>query len=162
MLVGSSESAAVYNTPAQARTQFTLWCMMSAPLLIGSSILNMVRCIAAGAAVVQPKTFLKARCCRRCFSRHVCRASESFRFFSCAFDGLLCCLLSVGCIACSRRGTSRRTPTQRLSLWTRTPSGVACVHALRHCVLWCEHSMVVCFDCECAAFRARRCSTTAR
>lgn len=41
MLVGSSPAAAVYNTPDQSRTQFTLWSMMAAPLLIGSNILNM-------------------------------------------------------------------------------------------------------------------------
>ena len=41
MLVGSSPGAAVYNTPDQARSQFSLWSIMSAPLLIGSPILNM-------------------------------------------------------------------------------------------------------------------------
>jgi len=41
MLVGSSPQAAVHNTPAQARTQFSLWAAMAAPLLIGSNILNM-------------------------------------------------------------------------------------------------------------------------
>jgi len=41
MLVGSSTSAAVYNTPDQARTQFSMWAVMAAPLLIGSSMLNM-------------------------------------------------------------------------------------------------------------------------
>ncbi len=41
MLVGSSSAAAVYNTPDQARTQFSLWSMMAAPLLIGSNVLNM-------------------------------------------------------------------------------------------------------------------------
>jgi len=41
MLVGSSVNAAVHNTPDQARTQFSLWCVMAAPLLIGSNILNM-------------------------------------------------------------------------------------------------------------------------
>ena len=41
MLVGSSPEAAVFNTPAQSRTQFSLWCIMAAPLLIGSNMLNM-------------------------------------------------------------------------------------------------------------------------
>ena len=41
MLVGSSHLAAVYNTPDQSRTQFSLWSIMAAPLLIGSNILNM-------------------------------------------------------------------------------------------------------------------------
>lgn len=41
MLVGSTKSAASYNQPWQARTQFSLWAVMAAPLLIGSSMLNM-------------------------------------------------------------------------------------------------------------------------
>eukprot|EP00042_Codosiga_hollandica_P026970 m.130525 g.130525 ORF g.130525 m.130525 type:complete len:214 (+) comp52349_c0_seq2:672-1313(+) len=41
MLVGSSPEAAVFNTPAQSRTQFSLWSIMAAPLLIGSNMLNM-------------------------------------------------------------------------------------------------------------------------
>eukprot|EP00047_Mylnosiga_fluctuans_P005731 m.242349 g.242349 ORF g.242349 m.242349 type:complete len:400 (+) comp14019_c0_seq1:32-1231(+) len=41
MLVGSSPQAAVHNTPDQARTQFSLWAVMAAPLLIGSNILNL-------------------------------------------------------------------------------------------------------------------------
>ncbi len=41
MLVGSSETASVYLTPAQSRTQFSLWSVMAAPLLIGSNMLNM-------------------------------------------------------------------------------------------------------------------------
>jgi len=41
MLVGSSPKAAVFNTPAQSRTQFSLWAIMAAPLLIGSNMLNM-------------------------------------------------------------------------------------------------------------------------
>jgi alpha-galactosidase len=41
MLVGSSPQAAVYNTPDQARSQFSLWSVMAAPLLIGSNILNL-------------------------------------------------------------------------------------------------------------------------
>ena len=41
MLVGSSPLAAVYNTPDQSRTQFSLWAIMAAPLLIGSNMLNM-------------------------------------------------------------------------------------------------------------------------
>ncbi len=45
MLVGSSHLAAVYNTPDQSRTQFSLWAVMAAPLLIGSNILNMSVCV---------------------------------------------------------------------------------------------------------------------
>ncbi len=41
MLVGSTPGAAVYNTPDQARTQFSLWSIMAAPLLIGSNVRNM-------------------------------------------------------------------------------------------------------------------------
>ena len=41
MLVGSSAGSAVANTPDQARTQFSLWSVMAAPLLIGSNILNL-------------------------------------------------------------------------------------------------------------------------
>jgi alpha-galactosidase len=41
MLVGSSPAAAVFNTPTQSRTQFSLWAIMAAPLLIGSNMLNM-------------------------------------------------------------------------------------------------------------------------
>lgn len=41
MLVGSSPGAAVHNTEDQARTQFSLWSVMAAPLLIGSNILNL-------------------------------------------------------------------------------------------------------------------------
>lgn len=40
MLVGSSPNAAVHNTQTQARTQFSLWAVMAAPLLIGSNIPN--------------------------------------------------------------------------------------------------------------------------
>jgi hypothetical protein len=39
MLVGSSEQAKVRMTPQQSRTQFSLWSVMAAPLLIGSSML---------------------------------------------------------------------------------------------------------------------------
>ena len=38
MLVGSSASAPVRFTPAQVQTQFSLWCVMAAPLLIGSPL----------------------------------------------------------------------------------------------------------------------------
>ena len=41
MLVGSSSSAAVHNSPEQARTQFSLWAAMAAPLLIGSNMLGL-------------------------------------------------------------------------------------------------------------------------
>lgn len=43
MLVGSAVSAAVHNTPDQARTQFSLWSVMAAPLLIGSDILSLTK-----------------------------------------------------------------------------------------------------------------------
>jgi len=41
MLVGSNPQAAVFVTPDQSRTQFSLWSVMAAPLLIGSNMLNM-------------------------------------------------------------------------------------------------------------------------
>lgn len=41
MLVGSSPGSAVYNTPDQARMQFSMWAMMAAPLLLGGNVLNM-------------------------------------------------------------------------------------------------------------------------
>ena len=41
MLVGSTVGAAVHNTPDQSRTQFSLWSVMAAPLLIGSNILGL-------------------------------------------------------------------------------------------------------------------------
>ena len=40
-LIGSSTSTAVHLTPTQSRTQFTLWCLLSAQLIIGGNILNM-------------------------------------------------------------------------------------------------------------------------
>ena len=41
MLVGSSPEAACHMTPQQSRTQFSLWAVMAAPLLIGSNMLHM-------------------------------------------------------------------------------------------------------------------------
>eukprot|EP00397_Hematodinium_sp_SG-2012_P045760 GEMP01051505.1.p1 GENE.GEMP01051505.1~~GEMP01051505.1.p1 ORF type:complete len:368 (+),score=83.16 GEMP01051505.1:390-1493(+) len=41
MLVGSSEGSAMQMTPWQARTQFALWAMMHAPLLIGANIITL-------------------------------------------------------------------------------------------------------------------------
>jgi alpha-galactosidase len=41
MLLGSSPGAVFSLQPAQSRTQFNLWCIMAAPLLIGSSLLDM-------------------------------------------------------------------------------------------------------------------------
>jgi len=41
MLVGSSVNAAVHLTSTQSRTQFSLWSVMAAPLLIGSNMLNL-------------------------------------------------------------------------------------------------------------------------
>lgn len=38
MLIGSVQSNAIYITPRQQRTQFSLWSIMSAPLLIGSDL----------------------------------------------------------------------------------------------------------------------------
>ncbi|EGD75477.1 hypothetical protein PTSG_06551 [Salpingoeca rosetta] len=40
MLVGSSPEAAAHMSPQQSRTQFSLWSVMAAPLLIGSNMLN--------------------------------------------------------------------------------------------------------------------------
>ena len=40
-LIGSTSKGVDHLTPAQSRTQFTLWSVMSAPLIIGSNILNM-------------------------------------------------------------------------------------------------------------------------
>lgn len=45
MLVGSSTGAAVHNTEDQARTQFSLWSIMAAPLIIGSNMLNLSVCM---------------------------------------------------------------------------------------------------------------------
>ena len=41
MLVGSSPHAAFHVTPTHSRTQFNVYSMMAAPLLIGSAILNL-------------------------------------------------------------------------------------------------------------------------
>jgi len=38
MLIGSDPAAAVHLTPTQSRTMFSLWSVMTAPLLIGSNI----------------------------------------------------------------------------------------------------------------------------
>ena len=38
--MGSSPAAAVHNTPAQARTQFSLWALFPAPLLISQNMLR--------------------------------------------------------------------------------------------------------------------------
>ena len=40
-LIGTSTTAAVHLTPLQSRTQFNLWCMLSAQLIIGGSILHL-------------------------------------------------------------------------------------------------------------------------
>lgn len=40
-LIGSVPTAAVYLTPTQSRTQFNLWCMLCAQLVIGGNILDM-------------------------------------------------------------------------------------------------------------------------
>ena len=40
-LIGTSPSAAVHMTKTQSRTQFSLWAVMAAPLIIGSNILNL-------------------------------------------------------------------------------------------------------------------------
>jgi alpha-galactosidase len=41
MLLGSSPGTAVSLTPARSRTQFSLWCIMMAPLMIGADLRNM-------------------------------------------------------------------------------------------------------------------------
>lgn len=41
MLIGSSEGASLVLTPEQSRAQFSLWAVMSAPLMIGASIMKM-------------------------------------------------------------------------------------------------------------------------
>jgi len=41
MLVGSTNNTASFMTPTQSRTQFSLWCIMMAPLLIGGDIGSM-------------------------------------------------------------------------------------------------------------------------
>jgi alpha-galactosidase len=41
MLLGSSNNTAVYLTPARSRTQFSLWCIMMAPLMIGADVRNL-------------------------------------------------------------------------------------------------------------------------
>jgi alpha-galactosidase len=38
MLIGTNPAAAAHLTQAQSRTMFSMWCVMAAPLLIGSSI----------------------------------------------------------------------------------------------------------------------------
>ena len=40
MLVGSSPRATIAISPQQARTQFSLWSMMAAPLILGGHVLN--------------------------------------------------------------------------------------------------------------------------
>eukprot|EP01102_Stenamoeba_stenopodia_P008347 TRINITY_DN2398_c0_g3_i1.p1 TRINITY_DN2398_c0_g3~~TRINITY_DN2398_c0_g3_i1.p1 ORF type:complete len:429 (+),score=94.89 TRINITY_DN2398_c0_g3_i1:40-1287(+) len=41
MLIGSDPVTAAYLTPDQSRTMFSMWCVMTAPLLIGSNIRNL-------------------------------------------------------------------------------------------------------------------------
>lgn len=41
MLLGSSQQTAAYLTQTQSRTMFSMWCVMTAPLLIGSNIRNL-------------------------------------------------------------------------------------------------------------------------
>eukprot|EP01097_Dermamoeba_algensis_P006633 TRINITY_DN4135_c0_g1_i1.p1 TRINITY_DN4135_c0_g1~~TRINITY_DN4135_c0_g1_i1.p1 ORF type:complete len:182 (+),score=32.47 TRINITY_DN4135_c0_g1_i1:36-548(+) len=41
MLIGTNPKTAAYLTTPQSRTMFSMWCLMSAPLLIGSSILQL-------------------------------------------------------------------------------------------------------------------------
>jgi len=41
MLIGSSSNTAAHLTPNQSRTMFSLWSVMSAPLLIGSNVRNL-------------------------------------------------------------------------------------------------------------------------
>ena len=39
-LIGSSPGAAVHVTQTQSRTQFSMWAVMAAPLIIGSNVLH--------------------------------------------------------------------------------------------------------------------------
>ena len=41
MLLGSSARSAVRLTPAEVQTQFSMWAMLAAPLLIGASLLDL-------------------------------------------------------------------------------------------------------------------------
>mmetsp|Transcript_36419 Transcript_36419/g.93945 ORF Transcript_36419/g.93945 Transcript_36419/m.93945 type:complete len:612 (+) Transcript_36419:102-1937(+) len=41
MLIGSSSGAKLTLTPTQSRAQFSLWCIMAAPLFLGASVLNL-------------------------------------------------------------------------------------------------------------------------
>ena len=41
MLVGSSSAAAVHLTQAQSRSQFSMWAVLSAPLLLGANVVNL-------------------------------------------------------------------------------------------------------------------------
>jgi len=41
MLLGTTNTTFVYLEPHQSRSQFSLWCVMTAPLLIGSNIINL-------------------------------------------------------------------------------------------------------------------------
>jgi alpha-galactosidase len=41
MLLGSSNMTAAYLAQIQSRTMFSMWCVMAAPLLIGSNIINL-------------------------------------------------------------------------------------------------------------------------
>lgn len=43
MLIGSDPTAAVYFSPTQSRTQFSLWAVLAAPLLMGVKISNINR-----------------------------------------------------------------------------------------------------------------------
>ncbi|OLP82870.1 Alpha-galactosidase [Symbiodinium microadriaticum] len=41
MLIGSSQGAKLLLTPAQSRAQFSLWAVMSAPLMLGANVLKL-------------------------------------------------------------------------------------------------------------------------
>ena len=41
MLIGSSSSAAFYLTPIQSRSQFSMWAVMAAPLILGCAVQNL-------------------------------------------------------------------------------------------------------------------------
>ena len=40
-LIGTGAGTAVHLTPVQSRTQFTVWCLLSAQLIIGGNMLHM-------------------------------------------------------------------------------------------------------------------------
>ena len=41
MLLGSNPQSAVYLTPVQSRSQFSMWRILAAPLLLGTNVRNL-------------------------------------------------------------------------------------------------------------------------